>query len=219
MRFENIDEGPHPKDLKITWLPENEDDLRYPHIREPERSRGYHIFHEPSVALLPDGRLFAKASTLSGHLIYSVSDDPEGKAWRKPEPLLYWDGGTPLQHPIAPCPFYRLKDGRYVIFYHNHDGSLHGGLGPRDMRGRRPMFMSLGEYRPQSHQPIWFSKPIQLADTHGVGVGPGSLVWLAMYASLTEHNGKRVFWYPDRKHFLLGKYITDEMLSQMQVLS
>ena len=52
---------------------------------------------------------------------------------------------------------------------------------------------------------------------YGVGVGPQSLVWLAMYASLTEHKGKRIFWYPDRKHFLLGKVISDELLTDLRV--
>ncbi len=33
----------------------------------------------------------------------------------------------------------------------------------------------------------------------------------------TEHPGKRVFWYPDRKHFLLGKVISDELLADMRV--
>ena len=217
MRFENIDQSPEPEDLIIRWLPGKEGQLRYPHAREPERSRGYCLFHEPSVVPLPDGRLFLQASSLSGHLIYSVSEDPDGEEWSKPLPLLYWDGGTALQHPIAPSPFYRLEDGRYLVFYHNHDGSLHGGLGPRDMRGRRPMFVAVGEFRPNGSQPIWFSEPKKLADTHGVGVGPQSLVWLAMYASLTEHKGKRIFWYPDRKHFLLGKVISDELLTDLRV--
>ena len=35
---------------------------------------------------------------------------------------------------------------------------------------------------------------------------------LSMYASLTELNGERIFWYSDRKIFGLGRYITDEML-------
>jgi hypothetical protein len=70
------------------------------------------------------------------------------------------------------------------------------------------MYLSLGEFRPNAHQPIWFSSPKLVCDTHGVGVGPNSLVWLAMYGSLTELGGKGVFWYPDRKHFLLGRYIS-----------
>ena len=39
----------------------------------------------------------------------------------------------------------------------------------------------------------------------------------ATYVSLTEHAGRRVLWYPDRKSFLLGKLITDEMLDAMEV--
>jgi hypothetical protein len=129
--------------------------------------------------------------------------------------LRYRDDGEVLQHPIAPAPFYRLADGRYLIFYHGHDGHRYGGLGPRDMRGRRPACVSVGEYRPQAEQPVWFSQPRVLCDTHGVSVGPGELVWLAMYGSLTERDGQRVFWYPDRKHFLLGRCITDEWLAGM----
>jgi hypothetical protein len=217
LRVDNVDRGPHPSDLKLSWLPGTEGALRFPHAREPERSRGYHLFHEPSVALLSDGNLFSTASSLSGHLLYSVSEDPDGVNWRKPAPLLYRDGGTPLLHPIAPAPMVKLKDGRFLVFYHGHDGSKHGGLGPRDMRGRRPMCVSLGEYRPQARQPVWFSQPKVLCDTHGVGAGPGSLVWLAMYASLTERGKERIFWYPDRKHFLLGRRITDELLADLEV--
>ena len=55
MRFDNIDDGPDPGDLEITWLPKEEGALRFPVTVEPERSRGYSCFHEPSVALLPDG--------------------------------------------------------------------------------------------------------------------------------------------------------------------
>ncbi len=220
MRFDNIDEGPDPVDVKITWLPPEEGALRHPLPRsvEPEHSRGYCMFHEPSVALLPDGRIFSTASTVSGHLIYAVSEDPDGQRWSKPDVLRYMDDGTPLLHPVAPAPFYRLEDGRYLIFYHGHEGYRFGGLGPRETGpGRRPTCVSVGEYRPDAHQQIWFSKPKQLCDTDGVGAGPEELVWLAQYSSLTERNGRRVYWYPDRKHFLLGRNITDEWLSDMTV--
>ena len=219
MRFDNVDDASDAADMKITWLPPEEGVLRYPlsPAVEPEHSRGYCMFHEPSVAILPDGRLFVTASTVSGFLIYSVSEDPDGQRWSKPDVLRYLDNGAPLLHPVAPAPFYRLKDGRYLIFYHGHDGSKHGGLGPRDMRGRRPTCVSVGEYRDSARQPVWFSQPKQLCDTHGVGVGPEELVWLAQYSSLTERNGRRVYWYPDRKHFLLGRRITDEWLADMFV--
>ena len=217
MRFDNIDEGPEPAEIRITWLPEAEGTLRFPWPNEPERSRGYSRLYEPSVGVLPDGRMLLTASCASGHLVYSVSDGPDGKRWRTPEPLLYRDEGQALLHPTAPAPFYRLEDGRYLVFYHAHDGTKHGGLGPRDHRGRRPMCVSVGEYRAGARQPVWFSPPKVLCDTDGVGVGPERLVWLAMYTSLTEIDGERILWYPDRKHFLLGRSITDEMLAELIV--
>ena len=35
------------------------------------------------------------------------------------------------------------------------------------------------------------------------------------YSSLTEHMGRRVIGHPDRKHFLLGKLIPDELLADI----
>ena len=37
------------------------------------------------------------------------------------------------------------------------------------------------------------------------------------YGSLAEKDGKRILWYPDRKHFLLGKLIPDELLADMTI--
>ena len=86
-----------------------------------------------------------------------------------------------------------------------------------DKASRRPQFLAIGEYRQKAHQPIWFSPPQLLFDTQKVGVFPLYMVWLAMYASLTEREGKRILWYTDRKIFCLGRYITDEMLAPLTV--
>jgi putative SOS response-associated peptidase YedK len=75
----------------------------------------------------------------------------------------------------------------------------------------------VGEFRPNAHQPVWFSQPKLLADSDGVAAGVQGRTEMGTYGSLTEHNGKRILWYPDRKHFLLGKEITDEWLSDMKV--
>ena len=37
------------------------------------------------------------------------------------------------------------------------------------------------------------------------------------YSSLTEHQGRRILWYPDRKYFLLGRLVPDELLGNMNV--
>jgi hypothetical protein len=78
---------------------------------------------------------------------------------------------------------------------------------------RRPAFITVGTYHPDAHQPIWFSAPKQILDTDGVPVGPKGTSEIATYTSLTHLKGKRTLWYPDRKHFLLGKHITDGMLA------
>lgn len=214
IRFDNIDDGPDPKSLKMTWLPDEVGVIRVPPPIEPECSRGYSLAEEPALALLPDGRLWMNMRTVTGRIWYTISDD-HGHSWRKPEVLRYRDDGAEVLHPKCPCPIYRLSDGRYLLFYHNHDGYSYGGTGPWDMNARRPLFISVGEFRPKAQQPIWFSAPKLYCDSQGVGVGPEHLIWLAMYSSMTEHRGKCVHWYADRNHFLLGRYITDEMLAGM----
>ena len=213
LRFENINEGPHPRDLQITWLPAGEEPLRVPCPIEPEHSRGYSLCEEPAIVLLPDGRLFLVVRTVTGRIWYSVSDD-DGASWRTPAILRYSDTGLEVLHPKSPCPLYGLEDGRFLLLFHNHDGFDYGANGPWDMNARRPLFVSIGEFQQYAAQPVWFGSPRLLFDTEGVGVGPESLIWLAMYSSLTEFRGQRVLWHPDRKHFLLGRIISDEWLGR-----
>ena len=216
MRFDNVDEGPDPADLHITWLPDEEGTIRVSCGIEPDASRGYSLAEEPAIVLLPDGRLFMTMRTVTGRVWHTVSDD-DGHSWRSPEPLRYRDGGAEVLHAKSPEPLYRLQDGRYLLFFHNHDGHSYGATGPWDMEARRPIFITVGEFRPEAHQPLWFSAPELLFDTQRVTCGVTALTWLAMYASLTERDGRRIFWYADRKQFVLGKYITDEMLADMTV--
>ena len=48
-------------------------------------------------------------------------------------------------------------------------------------------------------------------------VGPKRTAEIATYTSFTEFKGRRTLWYPDRKYYLLGKHITDELLADMTV--
>ena len=82
---------------------------------------------------------------------------------------------------------------------------------------RNPAHIAMGEFRPKAHQPIWFSQPLILLDTNFVPVGPKGTSEVATYPSVTEKKGKRVLWYPDRKHFLLGKYLPDKIFKKMNV--
>ena len=215
MRFDNIDEGPDAKDLQITWLPDEEGTIRVSPGIEPDASRGYSLAEEPGIVLLPDGRLWMNMRTVTGSIWYTVSDD-HGHHWRPPEPLRYRDGGEKMLHPKTPDPIYRLADGRYLLFYANRDGH-DGDTGPWDMEARRPVCIAVGAFRPDAHQPIWFSRARLLMDAQRVRVGVQNLAMMAMYSSLTERDGQRIVWYADRKHFVLGKHIPDAMLAELTV--
>lgn len=223
MRLDNIDEHPEIGDVRITWLPLDGRGVSLPRYVTPQGCE------EPSLALLPDGRLFVPMRNKTGYIWYTVSDD-DGESWRDPEVLRYHDDGEPVKHPLAPCPIYRLDDGRYLLLFFNNDyfarNQLYGEECPArhpDVKTgdvwsyRWPAFISVGEFRPGARQPIWFSKPNRILDTDGIPVGPKGTCEIATYTSLTRYRDRRILWYPDRKYYLLGKYITDDMLSDMAV--
>lgn len=215
MRFENIDDAPDPEDIKITWIPFDEEGLSVPH---PYLS-GVSFGNEPSTVLLPDNRIFCTMRTITGHIWYSVSED-DGETWRKTEIMKYKDNGDPVNQPLAPCPIYALNNGSYLLVFHNNNGHI-GSYNQQERKWktnylnhlRHPAFIAVGEFQPDAYQPIWFGQPKEILNTDGVIVGPKRTAEIATYTSITEWKGKRVLWYPDRKYYLLGKYITDELLA------
>jgi hypothetical protein len=112
----------------------------------------------------------------------------------------------------------RTKPGAYLLLYHNNDGTGEGLHGPEYRAARRSAFLARGEFQPKAHQPIWFSKPKLFIDNDGVGWGePGKeRLEAATHVSLTEQDGRRFLWYPDRKFMLLGKISSDKMLDAMK---
>jgi murein DD-endopeptidase MepM/ murein hydrolase activator NlpD len=216
MRFENVDDAPEVKDLKISWFAANEKALAVPFPGQP----GISACQEPSLVKLPDDRLFVVMRTATGSPYWSVSADG-GETWAEPRKLLRRDGGAPLLHPLSPCPIYDVGgntagSGRYALFIHNHDGHFQG-YGPTDTQfHRRPVYLVAGRFQPGADQPVWFEEPRPFMDHEGVGLGrPGTpgRQDLALYASFTVRNGTPVLWYPERKFFLLGRVIGPEWLS------
>ncbi len=218
MRFENIDDNPEPKDIQITWLPNDDKGLGSKNIKHPDISTN----QEPSLVLLPDGRLFATMRTMTGYICYSVSED-DGETWKEPEILRYSDTGEGIKHPLSPCPIYRMNNGQFILLFHNNDGKYGEFSQFKDNWDhneanflRNPTYISIGTFKENAYQPIWFNKPYKLFDTDDIAIGPKRTAEIATYTSFIEWHGKRILWYPDRKFYLLGKYISDELLETLK---
>jgi hypothetical protein len=175
---------------------------------------------EPSIVLLPDGRLFSTVRTMTGFVWYSVSDD-DGYTWRQAEVLRYKDDGEKVKHPLSCCPVYPLRDGRFMLLYSNNnyynellDASKKIPAGMSIFSHRRPAFIAVGEFKPDAHQPIWLGEPKKLLDNDGITLSAKGTNEIATYTSMTYFNDKLTLWYPDRKYYLLGKFIDEKKLGR-----
>ena len=209
LRFDNIFTEPDPAKLSVTTLPDAEHGIQVP---RPDNSK-ISVAMEPSIENLSDGRLICLIRTLTGYIWYSISDD-FGETWLPAEVLRFVPGGPPVPHPSAPCPLYKLRDGRFVLFFHNNDGTANGGTGPADSRGRRPVWISVArEIHNPGGQPLMFGRPKVLLDNDNAkAIVSERIGGLANYGSFVEYGGLCYWWYADRMHYLLGKIIRDELL-------
>ncbi len=209
--IENLDDDPVPGEVKIRWTAVGEKAFRAPSRGKPENT----VAQEPTFIELPDHRIVCIFRTNAGCPYYTISGD-FGETWGEVAPLRYGDGLPPLMHPRSPCPCFSLENGEYVIFIHNHDGNF----GPWNMGNtcehRRPLYMCRAIFDSDSKQPLRFSVPMLVMDNDGIPAGHSSkLVDIALYGSLLKINGKWVLWYPDRKHFLLGKVLDMETFNKL----
>ena len=209
LRSDNILTESDPSSLCMATLPSVEHGIRVPSPKDPCLS----VAQEPSVQPLSDGRLVCVVRTLRGCIYFSISDD-EGESWSGAKPLRFYPGGPPVPQPMAPCPLYRLQDGRFLLLFHNNNGTANGGTGPVDyLKNRRPAYMLIGREATGSPEtPFVFGEPMLFLDNGGIPDGPVGRTEIATYTSLLEVDGVIYIWYPDRKHYLLGKIITEDTL-------
>ncbi|MBZ0287689.1 MAG: exo-alpha-sialidase, partial [Anaerolineae bacterium] len=145
---------------------------------------------------------------------YALSDDG-GRSWDTPRPLRYEPGGNPILNPISPSPPYRLHDGRYLLLFYNNDGTANGGKSPIDSKNNRyPVWLTVGREIPgEKDHPLRFGAPKIFASSDGVLIPGTGGSQVATYPSFIDDGQDRILFYPDRKHFLLGKRITDAWLA------
>jgi len=202
LRFENILSQSDADKLVVTTWPKSPHGLR---VESPFRP-GISVAQEPTIQPLSDGRLICVFRTLTGKIWCSLSAD-DGRTWDNPRPLRYGPGEADVANPCAPCPLYKLSDGRFVLVFYNNDGSGHGGSGPTDAANvRNPAWITIGhEIAGEPKHPISFSQPRVFADTQWTCAPGTNRTQVATYCSLVELSGEVIIFYPDRKHYLLGK--------------
>ena len=74
-------------------------------------------------------------------------------------------------------------------------------------------FACARNFKAGADQPVWFDEPKFFMDHNGVSLGkPGTngRLDLALYSSFTVRHGQPVLWYPERKFFLLGRYLDNQ---------
>ncbi len=207
LRFDNILTEPDPARLSISALPEEGHGLRVPWPEKPQVS----CAQEPTIQDLDDGRMICVIRTITGYVYFALSNDG-GCTWDEARPLRFAPGGPKVPQPVAPCPLYKLRDGRFVLIFHNNDGSANGGSGPGDWRRNRwPAYLAVARQIAHPDHPLIFTEPRVVADNGGVSDG-NDLTDICTYTSLFEYGGQVYFWYPDRKHYLLGKVLSPAIL-------
>ncbi len=209
LRFENILHERDPDKLQVSTWPRAAHGLQ---VDCPHRP-GVSVAQEPTVQALSDGRLICVFRTMRGLNYFALSDD-DGRSWDEPRALRYEPGGNPVLNPMAPSPLYRLRDGRYLLLFYNNDGTANGGKSPIDSKHNRyPVWLTVGREIPgEREHPLRFGPPKIFASSNGVLLPYTCGTQVAVYPSLIDDGEERILFYPDRKHYLLGKFISDAWL-------
>ena len=119
---------------------------------------------------------------------------------------------------MSPSPLYRLQDGRYLLLFYNNDGTANGGKSPIDSKHNRyPVWLTVGREIPgeqRASAAIWTAQDIRHLQWRNGALVPGAHRWRFTRAWLMTAT-TRILFYPDRKHYLLGKYITGRLAARL----
>jgi len=165
MRGENIQTERDPRRLRWKILPESDEGLRAP--KGP-------IAEEINLVSMNDGSLYATYRTIDGYLCHTYSRD-DGRTWTAPAYATYANG-RPIKHPRAYAPVWKVSNGRYLLWFHNHGGeAVH-----TDEWGK-------GSYY-QSRNPVWIAGGVERN---------GRIEWSEPEVLLYDDDPKVRMSYPD----------------------
>ena len=149
---DNLGTEMEPNKIRFSTLPDGDIGIRAPEGAGP-------IAEEHSFVVLSDGTFFCVFRTVSGHPACVYSRDG-GHRWSKADFLRYTDG-RPVKNPRAANFIWRLSDGRYLYWFHNHGG--------RSYADRNPVWcLAAHEIDTQEGKKLKFSEPEILFYTESI---------------------------------------------------
>lgn len=165
MRSDNLLTERDPKKLRWKILPDSDEGIRAP--KGP-------IAEEINLVSMRDGSLYATYRTIDGYLCHTYSRD-DGRTWTPPAYATFANG-RPIKHPRAYAPVWKLGNGKYLLWFHNHGGEqVH-----TDEWGK-------GSYY-QSRNPVWASGGVERN---------GRIEWSEPEILLYDDDPKVRMSYPD----------------------
>lgn len=113
LRSDNLLTERDPTKIRWELLPEGEIGLRPP---------AGHIAEEHCLVALSDGSLFTTYRTDQDHPAHAYSRDG-GRTWTAPAFMTYGPGARRVKHARAANFVWKMGNGRYLYWFHNHGGS------------------------------------------------------------------------------------------------
>ena len=177
----------HPEKLSFRSLPEGDEGLW---VAYPGTDR--HFGQEGTLVSLSGGRLLCVFRTRRGHPFYSISTDG-ARTWAEPQVLRCSPGGETLCQPCAPCPIHKLRDGRFVLLFHNVQANGQGWY-PRD-----PMWVAVAREAPgvSDNAGLYFASPKVILYNDRVPGGPFNDTEIC-YPQLYEIGGEHFVVYANK---------------------
>ena len=193
-----------PDPAKITWetLPDGEIGLRTPPGGGP-------VAAEHSYVVLSDGSFCAVYRSIDGYPVEAYSRDG-GHTWSTPRYRTYADG-RPMKHPRAANFHWKLENGKYLYWFHNH-----GGRFIREHPRRRSMAY-------EDRNPVWFCGGVEVDAPEGkvirwsqpeIGLYDDDTYVRMSYPDMIEEDGK-VFITETQKDMARVNLIDQTLLTSM----
>ncbi|MFH1269147.1 MAG: exo-alpha-sialidase, partial [Planctomycetota bacterium] len=182
-RSDNMLFEPDVEKLRWELLPDGEHGIRKDEFGS--------VQEEHNLVPIDEDRLYMVYRTTTGYPCHSYSND-RGHTWSTPEHMTYTPGGRKIKNNRA-CPkLWRVENGKYLFWFHNHSG--------RSFTDRNPVWVSGGEIR--EGRMHWSEPEILLYDPE-----PATRM---SYPDLVEQDGR--YWVTETQKTIARVHEIDKTL-------